>query len=88
MVIVAVAFDNDVLHLSSFVKRFTVVIKDRNGLDELPQALQSDVCIVCSPATSCVQDEDGVSRWYYFGIDEWMFIVDVIPFNDQESGLC
>jgi len=88
MIVVTVTFDDDILHLPTFVERFAVVIRDRNSLDELSQALQTDVWIVCSPATPCVHDENGVSGWDYFGIDEWMFIEDVIPFDDQEGGLC
>lgn len=87
MIVMTVAFGNDILHLPSFVEWFAVVIRDRDSLDELSQVLQTDFWIICSPATSCVQDEDGVSGWDYFGIDEWLFIVDVIPFDDQEGGL-
>lgn len=83
----AVAFHHDILHLPSFIERLSVVIRNIDGLDELSQALKADLRIMCSPATSCVHDKDGVSGWDYLGIDEWVFIKDIVPFDDQESSL-
>ena len=84
VVVVAVAQYDDVAHLSSRIQRPSRVIADRDALDELAQAGELNVRILRLAATSCVEEEDRVRCRDDLGIDERLFVVDVVDLNDKE----
>lgn len=75
---------DDVGQLSAWIEWLSRVIVDGDGLDELAEIFELDVGIVCFPAASCVEKEDGLRGGDDLGVDEGMFYPDVVPFYDEE----
>lgn len=85
VVVVTVAQNHNISHLSPLVERFSIVVRDFDRLEEYTEVLDVDLGVVCRPSASCVQDQYSLRFGDHFDIDERLFAVAVRVLDDGEG---